>query len=192
MFLFIMCCYFFFSLQSWKLGFSAPFLKANQLPALFQWFLKLKGAFVSKFSLYFFSTLGQQASFVDFRQLCSKLTHDYYHKYVCASFKGIYLYFLSMIFAILFLFKEIYWYLLNCRINIFQRRYDASAVVLVFDATNLEDYQGPGYHHPNKPLERPTDLDCYPIVFSHPIVSGICIQLFSLYCNICKYCLFVR
>lgn len=120
--------------ESWKLGFSAPFLKANQLPALFQWFLKLKGAFVSKFSLYFFSTLGQQASFVDFRQLCSKLTHDYYHK-----------------------------------INIFQRRYDASAVVLVFDATNLEDYQGPGYHHPNKPLERPTDLDCYPIVFSHPI-----------------------
>jgi hypothetical protein len=45
--------------------------------------------------------------------------------------------------------------------------------MLVFDACGLEDFKGPGYHHPNKPAESPQDLECYPIVFSYPIVSDI-------------------
>jgi hypothetical protein len=45
--------------------------------------------------------------------------------------------------------------------------------MLVFDAHGLEDFKGPGYHHPNKPAESPQDLECYPIVVSYPIVSDI-------------------
>jgi hypothetical protein len=61
----------------------------------------------------------------------------------------------------------------HCRIQNFQRRYDATAVMLVFDAQGLEDFKGPGYHHPDKPAETPQDLECYPIVVSYPIVSHI-------------------
>lgn len=121
--------------ESWKLGFGATFLKTSQLPALLQWLLKLKAAFLAKFSLYFHSTLAQQTSPQEMKALCSKLqTNDYFHK-----------------------------------IQNFQRRYDATAVMLVFDAHGLEDFKGPGYHHPNKPAESPQDLECYPIVFSYPI-----------------------
>ncbi|XP_049855952.1 KICSTOR subunit 2-like isoform X1 [Schistocerca gregaria] len=115
--------------ESRKLG----FLKANQLPAVFQWCLKLKAAFVSKFTLYFFTTLVKQTSFADMRQQCGKLSCDYYQK-----------------------------------IHNFQRRYDAAAVTLLFDATGVEDFKGSGYHHPNKPLDPPTGIDCYQIIFSHP------------------------
>nr|CAD7573865.1 unnamed protein product [Timema californicum] len=118
--------------ESWKLGFGATFLKTNQLPALFQWLLKLKAAFVSKFSLYFYSTLAQQTQ--DMKMFTNKLTTDYYHK-----------------------------------IQSFQRRNDAVAVLLVFDAHELEDYAGPGYHHPDKVTEPVHDLECYPIVVSYPV-----------------------
>ncbi|XP_021918137.1 KICSTOR complex protein C12orf66 homolog isoform X3 [Zootermopsis nevadensis] len=55
------------------------------------------------------------------------------------------------------------------KIQNFQRRYDAVAVMLVFDAHGLEDFKGPGYHHPDKPAESPQDLECYPIAVSCPI-----------------------
>ncbi|PSN34786.1 UPF0536 protein [Blattella germanica] len=55
------------------------------------------------------------------------------------------------------------------KIQNFQRRYDAIAVMLVFDAHGLDDFKGPGYHHPNKLAEAPKDLECYPIIFSYPI-----------------------
>ncbi|XP_066993799.1 KICSTOR subunit 2 isoform X2 [Anabrus simplex] len=122
------------SRESWKLGFGATFLKANPVPALFQWLLKLKAAFVAKFSLYFFSTLAQQTTIQEMKALGNKLSNDYYHK-----------------------------------IQSFQKRYDATAVMLVFDAHELEDFIGPGYHHPKKPVETPQGLDCYPIMFSYPI-----------------------
>ncbi|KAK7873877.1 hypothetical protein R5R35_005738 [Gryllus longicercus] len=119
------------SKDSWKL---APFLKSSQLPALFQWLLKLKAAFVSKFSLYFFTTLAQQTPLQEMKNLYSRQSSDYYHK-----------------------------------IQSFQRRYDATAVMLVFDAHQLEDFAGPGYHHPQKPVEPLQDLDCYSIMFSYPV-----------------------
>ncbi|XP_017783922.1 PREDICTED: UPF0536 protein C12orf66 homolog [Nicrophorus vespilloides] len=62
--------------ETWKLG----FLKNNQLPALFQWHLKLKGAVLSKFSLFFHDTLASQTSNNEMRQMCSKLHFDYYNK----------------------------------------------------------------------------------------------------------------
>ncbi|KAI4462638.1 kicstor complex protein c12orf66 [Holotrichia oblita] len=64
--------------ETWKLG----FLKNNQLPALFDWLLKLKGAILSKFSLYFHNTLALQTSLSDMRQLCSKLLYDNYQKMI--------------------------------------------------------------------------------------------------------------
>lgn len=66
--------------ESWKkLGLV---FKNNALPSLFQWLQKLKGTVLSKFSLYFHDTLAQQTTPVDMRQLCSKLLHDHYQKYV--------------------------------------------------------------------------------------------------------------
>ncbi|XP_069668591.1 KICSTOR subunit 2-like [Periplaneta americana] len=121
--------------ESWKLGFGATFLKTSQLPALLQWLLKLKTAFLAKFSLYFYTTLAQQTSPQEMKALCSKLqANDYFHK-----------------------------------IQNFQRRYDATAVMIVFDAHGLEDYKGPGYHHPNRPAETSRDLECYPIIVSYPV-----------------------
>lgn len=63
--------------ESWKIG---KFLKTNTLPALFQWLMRLRGAVLSKFSLYFYSTLYQQIPNNDMRQLCSKLHYDHYQK----------------------------------------------------------------------------------------------------------------
>lgn len=62
--------------ESWKLG----FLKNNPLPALFQWFMRLRGAVLSKYSLYFHPILAQQVPSNDMRQLCSKLHYDHYQK----------------------------------------------------------------------------------------------------------------
>lgn len=72
----ILLIYFF--LQTWKLG----FLKNTQLPALFEWLMKLKGAILSKFSLYFHNTLALQTTSSDMRQLCSKLLYDNHQKYI--------------------------------------------------------------------------------------------------------------
>ncbi|CAH1114200.1 unnamed protein product [Psylliodes chrysocephalus] len=64
------------SREIWKLG----IFKNSPLPALFQWFQKLKGAVLSKFSLYFHDILAQQTTPSDMRQLCAKLHHDHYQK----------------------------------------------------------------------------------------------------------------
>ncbi|XP_058809994.1 KICSTOR subunit 2-like isoform X2 [Phymastichus coffea] len=66
--------------ETWKLGFGATFLKANQQPALYQWLIKLKSAILAKFSLYFHVTLSQQASSGEMRSIMSKQAIDYYHK----------------------------------------------------------------------------------------------------------------
>ncbi|XP_015110711.1 KICSTOR complex protein C12orf66 isoform X1 [Diachasma alloeum] len=68
------------SKESWKLGFGATFLKANQQPALYQWLVKLKSAILAKCSLYFHTTLSQQATQGEMRNIMSKQNLDYYHK----------------------------------------------------------------------------------------------------------------
>ncbi|CAG5107156.1 Similar to C12orf66: KICSTOR complex protein C12orf66 (Homo sapiens) [Cotesia congregata] len=68
------------SKESWKLGFGATFLKANQQPALYQWLVKLRSATLAKCSLYFHTTLSQQASPGEMRNIMSKQNIDYYHK----------------------------------------------------------------------------------------------------------------
>ncbi|XP_060812440.1 KICSTOR subunit 2-like isoform X1 [Bombus pascuorum] len=68
------------SKESWKLGFSASFLKANQQPALYQWLVKLRSSILAKCSLYFHTTLSQQASPGEMRSIMSKQNVDYYHK----------------------------------------------------------------------------------------------------------------
>nr|XP_022912490.1 KICSTOR complex protein C12orf66 homolog isoform X1 [Onthophagus taurus]XP_022912491.1 KICSTOR complex protein C12orf66 homolog isoform X1 [Onthophagus taurus]XP_022912493.1 KICSTOR complex protein C12orf66 homolog isoform X2 [Onthophagus taurus] len=62
--------------QPWKLG----FIKNIQWPPLYQWLSKLKGAVISKFSLYFYHILSQQTTPTDMKQLCSKLQYDSYQK----------------------------------------------------------------------------------------------------------------
>ncbi|XP_011505303.1 PREDICTED: UPF0536 protein C12orf66-like [Ceratosolen solmsi marchali] len=66
--------------ETWKLGFGATFLKANQQPALYQWLLKLRSAILAKFSFYFHTTLSQQTSSSEMRNIMSKQTIDYYYK----------------------------------------------------------------------------------------------------------------
>ncbi|XP_067209825.1 KICSTOR subunit 2-like isoform X2 [Linepithema humile] len=68
------------SKESWKLGFGATFLKANQQPALYQWLVKLRSAILAKYSLYFHTALSQQASPGEMRSIMSKQSVDYYHK----------------------------------------------------------------------------------------------------------------
>lgn len=62
------------------MGFGATFLKANQQPALYQWLVKLKNAILAKCSLYFHTTLSQQATPGEMRSIMSKQSVDYYHK----------------------------------------------------------------------------------------------------------------
>ncbi|XP_076183676.1 KICSTOR subunit 2 isoform X1 [Ptiloglossa arizonensis] len=66
--------------ESWKLGFGATFLKANQQPALYQWLVKLRSSILAKCSLYFHTTLSQQASPGEMRSIMSKQNVDYYQK----------------------------------------------------------------------------------------------------------------
>ncbi|XP_076238861.1 KICSTOR subunit 2 [Calliopsis andreniformis] len=68
------------SKETWKLGFSATFLKANQQPALYQWLVKLRSSILAKCSLYFHATLSQQTSPGEMRSIMSKQNVDYYHK----------------------------------------------------------------------------------------------------------------
>ncbi|CAH1174279.1 unnamed protein product [Phaedon cochleariae] len=65
------------SRETWKLG---NMFKGNPLPALFQWLQQLKGAVLSKFSLYFYHTLAHQTTPNEMRNLCSKLHHDHFQK----------------------------------------------------------------------------------------------------------------
>lgn len=62
--------------ETWKLG----LFKNNPVPLLFQWLQKLKGAVLSKFSLYFHDILANQTTPQEMRSLCLKLQHDYYQK----------------------------------------------------------------------------------------------------------------
>jgi len=62
--------------ETWKLG----FLKNTQLPALFQWHQKFKGAVLSKFSFLFHDKLASQTNTSEMKQICSKLHIDYYNK----------------------------------------------------------------------------------------------------------------
>lgn len=55
---------------------------SNAAPALFYWLQKLKGAVLSKFSLYFHDILANQTTPAEMRHLCSKLNQDYYQKYL--------------------------------------------------------------------------------------------------------------
>ncbi|XP_014203567.1 KICSTOR complex protein C12orf66 homolog [Copidosoma floridanum] len=66
--------------ESWKLGFGTTFLKTNQHPALYQWLMKLRGAILAKFSLYFHTALSQQASSGEMKSIMNKQAIDYYHK----------------------------------------------------------------------------------------------------------------
>ncbi|CAG9858763.1 unnamed protein product [Phyllotreta striolata] len=66
------------SREIWKLG----IFKNSPSPALFQWFQKLKGAVLSKFSLFFHDILAQQTTPNEIRQLCAKLQQDYYQKII--------------------------------------------------------------------------------------------------------------
>ncbi|XP_013779618.1 KICSTOR complex protein C12orf66 homolog isoform X2 [Limulus polyphemus] len=52
----------------------------------------------------------------------------------------------------------------------YHRRSDALFVALVFDTHGLENYKGPGYHHPNKLVEPPKGLDSYPTIVCYPAV----------------------
>nr|AEE61794.1 unknown [Dendroctonus ponderosae] len=64
--------------ETWKLG----IFKNSPLPTLYQWLQKLKGAVLSKLSLYFHDILANQTTPTDMRHICSKLHHDYYQKMV--------------------------------------------------------------------------------------------------------------
>lgn len=55
---------------------------SNVAPALFYWLQKLKGAVLSKFSLYFHDILANQTTPTEMRLFCSKLNQDYYQKMV--------------------------------------------------------------------------------------------------------------
>ncbi|KAK3920592.1 KICSTOR complex protein C12orf66-like protein [Frankliniella fusca] len=61
------------------------------------------------------------------------------------------------------------------KIQSFQKKYDAACtcVMLVLDARGLEDYSGPGYHHPKKPVEAPKDMECFPIMVSYPVKPAV-------------------
>lgn len=69
------------------------------------------------------------------------------------------------------------------RIQSFQKKYDAACtgIMLILDARGLEDYSGPGYHHPKKPVEAPKDMECFPIMVSYPAVRINCTLLLSCF-----------
>lgn len=56
----------------------------------------------------------------------------------------------------------------QARISAFHRKVDAQSVNVVFDATGLDPYTGPGYHHPDNTQASNSGLELYPSVFSHP------------------------
>ncbi|XP_040576035.1 KICSTOR subunit 2 [Lepeophtheirus salmonis] len=117
-----------------KISFTSAFLlRPQQDPLLYQWFWKLKGAVLSKFSLYFHDILIKQTSPVELKNQCSKLTIDY-----------------------------------TSRISNFQKKTDAISVNLIFEATGLDSYKGPGYHLSIKNSRVLTGLELYPSAFSTP------------------------
>lgn len=122
--------------ESWKLGFGAAFLKASQPPALFQWLVKLKSAFLSKFSLYFYMTLSQQAAPQELKSVLTKQGFDYLQK-----------------------------------MQSYQKRYDATAVMLLLDTQGSANFHGAGYHLPDKPELSLNDVEPFYIIISYPIVS---------------------
>ena len=60
-----------------KLGFASSWFGGGSVePQLYLWLHRLKAALMSKFSLYFYSTLSQQTSSNEMKTLCSKLSLD--------------------------------------------------------------------------------------------------------------------
>ena len=61
-----------------KLSFASSWLRgvSSTEPHLYLWFQKLKSALLSKFSLYFYSTLSKQTNSTEMKVLCSKLSLD--------------------------------------------------------------------------------------------------------------------
>ena len=61
-----------------KLGFASSWLRVSGSvePQLYTWFQRLKSSLLSKFSLYFHSTLSGQTNTQEMRSLCSKLSTD--------------------------------------------------------------------------------------------------------------------
>ena len=54
----------------------------------------------------------------------------------------------------------------------FQKKSDATSLCLVFDASQVQDFQkGSGYHHPQRSTDPPRGLDLYPAIFLYPSVS---------------------
>lgn len=45
--------------------------------------------------------------------------------------------------------------------------------MIVFNRIGVDEFKGPGYHHPNK-LESPQDCDSYSIIVAWPMV---CIEM---------------
>lgn len=55
------------------------------------------------------------------------------------------------------------------RVIAFQKKTDAFNVSVVLDSQGLDGvYKGPGYHHPDKPVDQPTGLESYPAIYSYP------------------------
>ena len=60
-----------------KLGFASSWFGGGSVePQLYLWLHRLKAALMSKFSLYFYSTLSQQTSSTEMKTLCAKLSVD--------------------------------------------------------------------------------------------------------------------
>ena len=61
-----------------KLSFASSWLRgvSSTEPHLYLWFQKLKSALLSKFSLYFYSTLSKQTNSSEMKVMCSKLSLD--------------------------------------------------------------------------------------------------------------------
>jgi len=59
------------------------------------------------------------------------------------------------------------------RLISFHRRTDAATTCIVFDATGVQGYRGPGYHiQADKKESGPTGMDLFPSIFSHPCHPG--------------------
>lgn len=66
--------------ESRRFSFGSSFLKSPQMPALYQWLLKLKGFLISKFTFYFHEILSKQTIPQEMKSICTKAPIDFYQK----------------------------------------------------------------------------------------------------------------
>ena len=118
-------------------------------PHLYLWFQKLKSALLSKFSLYFHNTLAGQTTQAEMKVKLFPPRDDSPFSTFCLH---------QALTGRLAIDHQ-------SRMTAFQRRVDATAVCVVFDATNLDQFNGPGYHHQDNLQAHPAGLDLYPPVF---------------------------